>query len=113
VADDGLSDLPTQSATAERCGVIAQLGERFNGIEEVVGSIPSGSTKQKPIVVSSLVLSSPISHSRRLVARVTQRVTAADCGFACVTCLYARYSNCRARVVLGRVDLKLTGKRLL
>ena len=25
-------------------GVIAQLGERFNGIEEVVGSIPSGST---------------------------------------------------------------------
>jgi hypothetical protein len=26
-------------------GAIAQLGERFNGIEEVVGSIPSGSTK--------------------------------------------------------------------
>ena len=26
------------------CGAIAQLGERFNGIEEVVGSIPSGST---------------------------------------------------------------------
>jgi hypothetical protein len=25
-------------------GAIAQLGERFNGIEEVVGSIPSGST---------------------------------------------------------------------
>ena len=24
--------------------VTAQLGERFNGIEEVVGSIPSGST---------------------------------------------------------------------
>jgi hypothetical protein len=30
----------------ERFGAIAQLGERFNGIEEVVGSIPSGSTKQ-------------------------------------------------------------------
>jgi hypothetical protein len=29
-----------------KCGAIAQLGERFNGIEEVVGSIPSGSTKQ-------------------------------------------------------------------
>src|SRR5208283_1467996 len=29
----------------EQCGAIAQLGERFNGIEEVVGSIPSGSTK--------------------------------------------------------------------
>ena len=28
----------------EKRGVIAQLGERFNGIEEVVGSIPSGST---------------------------------------------------------------------
>ena len=28
-------------------GAIAQLGERFNGIEEVVGSIPSGSTKTK------------------------------------------------------------------
>jgi hypothetical protein len=25
-------------------GVIAQLGERFNGIEEVGGSIPPGST---------------------------------------------------------------------
>ena len=28
-------------------GAIAQLGERFNGIEEVVGSIPSGSTIPK------------------------------------------------------------------
>src|SRR5271166_4447323 len=28
-------------------GAIAQLGERFNGIEEVVGSIPSGSTNIK------------------------------------------------------------------
>ncbi len=30
----------------EQCGAIAQLGERFNGIEEVVGSIPSGSTNK-------------------------------------------------------------------
>ena len=29
-----------------RDGAIAQLGERFHGMEEVVGSIPSGSTKQ-------------------------------------------------------------------
>ena len=29
---------------ARKRGAIAQLGERFNGIEEVVGSIPSGST---------------------------------------------------------------------
>jgi hypothetical protein len=28
----------------KRNGVIAQLGERYNGIVEVVGSIPSGST---------------------------------------------------------------------
>ena len=28
-------------------GAIAQLGERYNGIVEVVGSIPSGSTKIK------------------------------------------------------------------
>jgi hypothetical protein len=27
------------------CGAIAQLGERYNGIVEVTGSIPVGSTK--------------------------------------------------------------------
>ncbi len=27
------------------CGAIAQLGERYNGIVEVGGSIPPGSTK--------------------------------------------------------------------
>ena len=27
------------------CGAIAQLGERVNGIHEVAGSIPAGSTK--------------------------------------------------------------------
>jgi hypothetical protein len=32
------------AATFFKNGAIAQLGERFNGIEEVVGSIPSGST---------------------------------------------------------------------
>ena len=36
------SGLP-QEASGKN-GAIAQLGERFNGIEEVVGSIPSGST---------------------------------------------------------------------
>ena len=30
-------------------GAVAQLGERFNGIEEVVGSIPISSTKNKKI----------------------------------------------------------------
>ena len=28
------------------CGAVAQLGERLNGIQEVDGSIPFGSTKQ-------------------------------------------------------------------
>lgn len=37
---------PPKARTLEN-GAIAQLGERFNGIEEVVGSIPSGSTKSK------------------------------------------------------------------
>ena len=33
----------------ERCGGIAQLGERLNGIQEVSGSIPLISTKQKAL----------------------------------------------------------------
>ena len=32
------------AGTACTCGAIAQLGERLNGIQEVVGSIPIGST---------------------------------------------------------------------
>ena len=28
------------------CGAVAQLGERLNGIQEVAGSIPVGSTKK-------------------------------------------------------------------
>ena len=31
-----------------KCGGVAHLGERLNGIQEVVGSIPIISTKQKP-----------------------------------------------------------------
>ena len=34
-----------EKSQGKKRGAIAQLGERFNGIEEVVGSIPSGSTK--------------------------------------------------------------------
>jgi hypothetical protein len=33
-----------RAGTFAMAGVIAQLGERFNGIEEVGGSIPPGST---------------------------------------------------------------------
>jgi hypothetical protein len=47
-------DFRSQPEAPERAdqvkfGAIAQLGERFNGIEEVVGSIPSGSTNQLAI----------------------------------------------------------------
>jgi hypothetical protein len=48
---------------ARHCGAIAQLGERFHGMEEVVGSIPSGSTKsfrnsccKRPIGFLALIL---------------------------------------------------------
>ena len=63
-------------------GAIAQLGERFNGIEEVVGSIPSGSTNNinglssiAPILVC---VSVPNRHlvatARRKTLRITQFV---------------------------------------
>jgi hypothetical protein len=40
------------------CGAIAQLGERLNGIQEVGGSIPLGSTsetsgRQRPDLISN------------------------------------------------------------
>jgi hypothetical protein len=39
--------LPERAGTAGRFrGAIAQLGERYNGIVEVTGSIPVGSTNQ-------------------------------------------------------------------
>ncbi len=40
-----------KNAGPGRCrGAVAQLGERYNGIVEVVGSIPSSSTKPCPAV---------------------------------------------------------------
>jgi hypothetical protein len=39
-----------------KVGAIAQLGERFNGIEEVVGSIPSGSTNKNNSLATRLFL---------------------------------------------------------
>ena len=54
----------------EEFGVIAQLGERFNGIEEVVGSIPSGSTKtfNKIRARSSRMLQLRSVSNRQLIA---------------------------------------------
>ncbi len=36
--------LPFWPSVPDQIGAVAQLGERYNGIVEVVGSIPSGST---------------------------------------------------------------------
>ncbi len=43
----GMGVLPSfpSARRANLSGAVAQLGERYNGIVEVVGSIPSGSTK--------------------------------------------------------------------
>ena len=38
------SKIKTKAIVKIRYGAVAQLGERYNGIVEVVGSIPSGST---------------------------------------------------------------------
>jgi hypothetical protein len=40
-----LRALFTDEAAGQMCGAIAQLGERYNGIVEVSGSIPLSSTK--------------------------------------------------------------------
>jgi hypothetical protein len=39
-----LKGLPHQQLMNSQCGVVAQLGERLNGIQEVRGSIPLSST---------------------------------------------------------------------
>jgi hypothetical protein len=44
-ADRRNFSLPVALATVARRGAVAQLGERLNGIEEVIGSIPFSSTK--------------------------------------------------------------------
>ena len=46
-----------ESKTRKCRGVIAQLGERLNGIQEVGGSIPPGSTTSLPFSCSDLEMS--------------------------------------------------------
>ena len=41
-------------------GAVAQLGARLDGIEEVVGSNPIGSTKDSPLWRSSFISLKPI-----------------------------------------------------
>jgi hypothetical protein len=47
---------PGLYAALRTAGAIAQLGERLNGIQEVRGSTPLGSTKRNQIVVAHLIV---------------------------------------------------------
>ncbi len=60
-AGDGAADRPER-------GAIAQLGERLNGIQEVVGSIPIGSTKHSSALVRFCPVSKSPRHFRLLAA---------------------------------------------
>ena len=44
---------------SHQCGAVAQLGERLNGIQEVIGSIPFGSTKIPPLPPPAYVVLRP------------------------------------------------------
>jgi hypothetical protein len=44
-AFDGLGMLQQNKGGSSLCGPVAQLGARFHGMEEVIGSIPIRSTK--------------------------------------------------------------------
>ena len=55
-------------------GVIAQLGERLNGIQEVGGSIPPGSTNIPPVLWKDASPATPASPS------ATKRLCLADLG---------------------------------
>ncbi len=55
-----ISGRPPQGLYPKKFGVIAQLGERFNGIEEVGGSIPPGSTTYSHDFLATLALFKPL-----------------------------------------------------
>jgi hypothetical protein len=71
-------------------GAIAQLGERFNGIEEVVGSIPSGSTKP---------FNSLSSYSGEIYACFRSKIATSSPPRSNKQTLKARYSNGRASAI--------------
>jgi hypothetical protein len=43
---DEFAQVTENNERTSSCGPVAQLGARFHGMEEVVGSIPTRSTKQ-------------------------------------------------------------------
>ena len=47
-AFDGLGMLQQNKGCSSLCGPVAQLGARFHGMEEVIGSIPIRSTTLTP-----------------------------------------------------------------
>ena len=73
-------DRARPSRSRDKRGAIAQLGERFNGIEEVVGSIPSGSTK----------ISNKFNHleKRPRRARVQNTINGSQTVFFCSLSVY-------------------------
>ena len=54
-------------------GVVAQLVERLNGIQEVRGSNPLGSTTQSPVDSPALSTTKPTIQRREALARVSVR----------------------------------------
>ena len=60
------------------CGAIAQLGERLNGIQEVVGSIPIGSTIPAQAAWRSLTSFSTATPNASSVRRTSSAVWAME-----------------------------------
>ena len=56
----------TGSAKVQEDGAVAQLGERLNGIQEVRGSIPLGSTnRESPKLLGPTLPSMGLKHSQQ------------------------------------------------
>jgi hypothetical protein len=54
-AFDVLDMLQQNKGCSSLCGPVAQLGARFHGMEEVIGSIPIRSTKTTPFEINILI----------------------------------------------------------
>ena len=78
----------TGTASADTRGAIAQLGERYNGIVEVVGSIPSGSTNSPIPASETRVLQNGVQDTAWAIARnVPAHLSMQDAHFCDRRCL--------------------------
>jgi hypothetical protein len=74
-AFDGLGMLQQNKGCSLLCGPVAQLGARFHGMEEVIGSIPIRSTKITPAESKSYRRLSLLRETRtRAQKRHTKRI---------------------------------------